>query len=69
MQKKNESFQLKFGLIGAKLEIDNFLSNDDNICFDFSTKAIIGVGFMSKKINVFKKEIIIKKDNKDHSIN
>ena len=47
---KNESFQLKFGLIGAKLEIDNFLSNDDNICFDFSTKAIIGVGFMSKKI-------------------
>jgi len=66
---KNESFQLKFGLIGAKLEIENFVSNDNNIRFDFSIKAVIGVGFMSKKINIFKKEIITQKSNKNHSIN
>ena len=27
---KNESFQLKFGLIGTKLEIENFISNTTN---------------------------------------
>jgi len=61
---KNESFQLKFGLIGAKLEIENFVSNENNIRFDFSIKALIGVGFMSKKINIFKKEIITQRSNK-----
>ena len=61
---KNESFQLKFGLIGAKLEIENFISNENNIRFDFSIKALIGVGFMSKKINIFKKEIITQRSNK-----
>ena len=66
---KNESFRLKFGLIGAKLEIDNFISNVDNISFEFSIKAILGASFVSKKINVFKKQIIIKKSNKEHKIN
>jgi len=61
---KNESFQLKFGLIGAKLEIENFISNENNIRFDFSIKALIGVGFMSKEINIFKKEIITQRSNK-----
>ena len=66
---KSESFQLKFGLIGAKLEIENFVSNDNNTRFDFSIKAVIGVGFMSKKINIFKKEIIIQKSNKSTQLN
>ena len=58
---KNESFQLKFGLIGTKLEIENFISNNSNVSFDFSIKAVVGVGFLSKKINLFKKEIVMKK--------
>ena len=58
---KNESFQLKFGLIGTKLEIENYISNNSNVSFDFSIKAVVGVGFLSKKINLFKKEIVMKK--------
>ena len=58
---KNESFQLKFGLIGTKLEIENFISNNSNVSFDFSIKAVVGVGFLSKKINLFKKEIVMQK--------
>ena len=66
---KNESFQLKFGLIGAKLEIDNFISNVDNISFDFSIKAILGTSLVSKKINILKQQIIFNKSGKEHKIN
>ena len=58
---KNESFQLKFGLIGTKLEIENFISNNNKVSFDLSIKAVVGVGFLSKKINLFKKEIAMQK--------
>ncbi len=58
---KNESFQLKFGLIGAKLEIEDFISNNKNVSFDFSVGVLVGVGFLSKKIKLFKKEISLKK--------
>jgi len=58
---KNESFQLKFGLIGTKLEIENFISNNNKVSFDLSIKAVVGVGLLSKKINLFKKEIVMQK--------
>ena len=58
---RNESFQLKFGLIGTKLEIENFISNNNKVSFDLSIKAVVGVGLLSKKINLFKKEIVMQK--------
>jgi len=58
---KNESFQLKYGLIGIKLEIENFISNNNNVSFDFSIKAVLGAGLLSKKINLFQKEITMQK--------
>ena len=58
---KDESFQLKFGLIGAKLDIENLVSNQDKVRFDFSVRAVVGVGFLSKKIKLFEKPITMKK--------
>ncbi len=58
---RNESFQLKFGLIGTKLEIENFISNNNKVSFNLSIKAVVGVGFLSKKISLFKKEIAMQK--------
>lgn len=60
---KNESFQLKFGLIGARLEIEDFISNDNKVSFDFSMGVVVGVGLLSKKIKLFKKEVSLKKAN------